>query len=74
MNNSTGSLPALTELLQSNIKKLFFLLLFIITSFSQAQTSMSESAVPSIDGKIDEAEWRGAKVIKDFYMISPRND
>jgi hypothetical protein len=35
---------------------------------------MNESSLPSIDGKIEDAEWRGAKVIKDFYIISPRSD
>jgi hypothetical protein len=38
------------------------------------QTSMNEAAVPTVDGKIDESEWKGAKVFTNFYVVSPKSD
>ncbi|MGA2667960.1 MAG: hypothetical protein ABSF32_03480 [Ignavibacteria bacterium] len=51
-------------------------ILFFATAIS-AQNSSSysgEAAVPVIDGKIDDAEWVGAKVFSDFYITIPRSD
>ncbi len=62
------------------------LMMFLQISFFKAaacQTSMDSSkftsknevtSAPTIDGKINEEEWKGAKVFTDFYIVSPKSD
>jgi hypothetical protein len=53
----------------------YFLLIFIlvtIKSFSQTITGTAQ--MPTIDGKIEDDEWKGAKVFTNFYMIIPKTD
>jgi hypothetical protein len=45
--------------------------MFMAIPVSIAQTSIEETTVPTIDGKINEAEWKGAKVFTDFYVTIP---
>lgn len=43
-----------------------------------AQTSFKENedntAAPSVDGKIEDAEWRGAVVFNKFFITNPKTD
>ncbi|MFA5403638.1 MAG: hypothetical protein WC358_01770 [Ignavibacteria bacterium] len=59
--------------------KNFILLLIIISTVfisikSNAQKTNNNSSIPTIDGKINDEEWKGAKVFKDFYIIVPKTD
>ena len=38
------------------------------------KTSVDVTATPKIDGKINDTEWRDAKVFTDFYMMIPKSD
>lgn len=51
------------------------LTLFAVTGVD-AQTSIKtdEASAPSIDGKINDGEWRDAKVFSSFYMMIPKTD
>jgi hypothetical protein len=56
---------------------LIFVLSFSIQLTAHSQTSvvnMDEAAIPSIDGKISNAEWLGAKVFTDFHITVPRSN
>lgn len=50
------------------------LLLILALKSIYPQTSYDVSSTPTIDGKFDTNEWRGAKVFTDFYMVSPKSD
>ncbi|RPI17257.1 MAG: hypothetical protein EHM58_10040 [Ignavibacteriae bacterium] len=55
----------------------FLIIFFIIfsTTFSQTISSNSgEVSAISIDGKISDPEWSGAKVFNDFFITVPRSD
>lgn len=55
------------------IRAFFFIFALASSLGSFSQTSMEEATVPSIDGKINDSEWRGAKVFTDFYVTIPQN-
>ena len=38
------------------------------------KTSANINSAPKIDGKIDNSEWNGAKVISDFHMMIPKSE
>ena len=38
------------------------------------KTSSDVTSTPSVDGKIVDSEWAGAKVFTDFYMMIPKSD
>lgn len=38
------------------------------------KTSADITSAPKIDGKIDNSEWTGSKVITDFHMMIPKSD
>jgi hypothetical protein len=59
---------------QNTIKFIIALLFFNLSCLLSQQTSYDESAAPTIDGKINDAEWRGAKVITDFYVTIPKSN
>jgi len=46
----------------------------ITTTLTICQTSMDESAQPTIDGKVNGFEWKDAKVFSDFHLMIPRSD
>ena len=53
------------------------LTLFFISVFAlniNGQTGSSENSVPSVDGKMNDQEWKGAKVFTDFHMMIPKSD
>src|SRR5512142_163909 len=52
------------------------LLIFFAVTWVNAQTSIKtdEALAPSIDGKINDSEWRDAKVFSSFYMMIPKTD
>jgi hypothetical protein len=52
------------------------LILFIFCGIDiYGQTSITDDAsTPTIDGKVDAAEWRDATVLTDFYMMIPRSE
>ena len=54
----------------------YALAIFLFLRLSNfAQTSITEeTAAPTIDGKINDAEWKGAKVFSNFYMMIPKTD
>ncbi|RPI18851.1 MAG: hypothetical protein EHM58_03715 [Ignavibacteriae bacterium] len=59
------------------MKKIILILNFILLfgiSFNYSQTSYDETAAPSVDGKINDAEWRGAKIFNDFRITIPKSD
>ncbi|MDD5361950.1 MAG: hypothetical protein PHN88_07435 [Ignavibacteria bacterium] len=64
------------------MKNFFFavkaLLIILVVMFSikhtSAQIQSGEVNYPIIDGKINSAEWAGAKVFTNFYMMIPRSD
>lgn len=60
--------------MKQNLKILFALLLLNTGCLFSQQTSYDESAAPTIDGKINDAEWRGAKVFTDFYITIPKSN
>jgi hypothetical protein len=64
--------------MKKSIKFLFVSFLFLLSLKLPAQTSIKEnednSSAPSIDGKIDDAEWRGAIVFNKFYITNPKTD
>lgn len=42
-----------------------------------SQTSMNnegEATAPTVDGKIEDKEWKGAKIFTNFYIVSPRTE
>ena len=50
-------------------------ILIFLRSSTIAQTSITEeTAAPTIDGKINDGEWKGAKVFTKFYMMIPKTD
>ncbi len=51
---------------------LIFSLLFFNRLFSQTQGAKIES--PSVDGKINDTEWAGAKVFTKFYKFIPKTE
>ncbi|CAN5636911.1 hypothetical protein BH10BAC5_BH10BAC5_01210 [soil metagenome] len=50
---------------------ILFNIIFYCSVFSQSQ---SIETSPTVDGKINEGEWTGSKVITDFHMINPKSD
>ncbi len=56
------------------IKILILILSLFAAKYAAAQTSYDLAAAPTIDGKINDAEWRGAKVFYDFYITIPKTD
>ena len=58
------------------MKSLFTFLILFVISFqnlhSQTQGEKSESV--SVDGRIENVEWSGAKVFTDFYKFIPKSD
>ncbi len=55
---------------------LVFTALVLYTGFSVSQTSTNPDAgsTPKIDGKINDSEWKDAKVFTDFFMMIPKSD
>lgn len=55
---------------------LYVLITFFIMSagLTLAQNQSGKNNKPKIDGTINSAEWDGAKVFTDFYMMIPRSD
>lgn len=53
-----------------------FTALVLISGSSLSQTSINPdlSSTPKIDGKINDAEWKDAKIFTDFYMMIPKSD
>ena len=39
-----------------------------------AQNTTNDSRYPVIDGKIEDSEWKGAKVFNNFHIIVPKTD
>lgn len=62
------------------MKKVSALYYALIISFFagtglNAQSSITdEASAPTIDGKVEISEWRGAQVLSDFYMMIPRTE
>jgi hypothetical protein len=53
----------------------FALTLLLSVDCLLSQTSATEeTAAPTIDGKINDSEWKGAKVFSKFYMMIPKTD
>ena len=54
----------------------YALIIFLsLRSLTVAQTSIKEeTATPTIDGKINDSEWKGAKVFTKFYTMIPKTD
>jgi hypothetical protein len=55
-------------------KVLLIILISSITIKSNAQKSNNNSPLPVIDGKINDDEWKGAKVFNNYYIIIPKTD
>ena len=50
-------------------------IIFFASAGAYSQTSYTEEAsAPTIDGKINDSEWRDAKVFSNFYMMIPRTE
>lgn len=58
------------------MKILFFIIFVLVAARFSAQTSTNPdiSSVPSIDGKINDAEWNSSKVFTEFYMMIPKSE
>jgi hypothetical protein len=60
--------------------KIFFTILAVTLSLSAIlpldiyPQSTTKSSVPTIDGRINESEWSGAKVFTDYYIYVPKTD
>lgn len=52
---------------------LVFACTLLLTSFSVSQTQSLKIESPSVDGKINFAEWEGAKVFTNFYKFIPES-
>ncbi len=58
------------------ILTLIFLLFFLISFPVKTKSQMTklEAKMPAIDGKINDDEWKGAKVFTDFHITVPKTD
>jgi len=57
--------------------KIFFLVIIfalILSHKLNAQSTTGKLTYPDIDGKIEDSEWKGAKVFTNFYTIVPKTD
>jgi len=64
-------------MLNKYIFLLFITSALLLNNLLQSQTSvpiLDEGSMPSVDGKIDDKEWKSAKVFTDFYMFVPKSD
>ncbi|MFC2092339.1 hypothetical protein ACFLSV_00425 [Bacteroidota bacterium] len=53
---------------------IFFYLMLWLSGNAFSQASGDGSKVPVIDGKINQYEWKNAKVFKDFHLTIPKSD
>jgi len=53
---------------------LLFFISFFISVKIYSQNTSGNLQFPVIDGKIEDSEWKGAKVFTNFYMIVPKTD
>ncbi|MCI0448430.1 MAG: hypothetical protein L0Y79_01440 [Chlorobi bacterium] len=53
---------------------LILLILVLFLHQIRGQSSVETTSAPEVNGKIDDSEWKGAKVFTDFYMTIPKTD
>ena len=50
------------------------LILIVFLEQIRGQSSTEITSAPQVNGKIEDSEWKGAKVFTDFYMTIPKSD
>lgn len=60
--------------MQKLIRFSLFVFLVILSAEIYPQNTSGNTQFPQIDGKIDDSEWKNAKVFNNFYIIIPKTD